>query len=187
MKVLALDVAGTPRFWVSEKEAILYHAKNLVVWSLGDTVASFHGGYRRLDNVQSVIETPSIIAVRGPNFDISKFGRVGLSNEALFGRDRYMCAYCGTVHKNGRNLSRDHIMPKARGGKDDWMNVVTACRICNSHKGHKTLKEAKLELLYVPYVPNHFEALLLMGHNILKDQMDYLLAGIPKHSRVLLN
>jgi hypothetical protein len=65
------------------------------------------------------------------------------------------------------------------------MNVVAACKRCNTHKGSKTLKEAKLELVYVPYVPNHFEHLILQNRNIMADQMEYLLAGVPKHSRVI--
>ncbi len=65
------------------------------------------------------------------------------------------------------------------------MNVVTACVLCNNKKDSKTLKEAKMELLYVPYEPNHFESMILQNRNILADQMEYLLSGVPKHSRIL--
>jgi len=41
-------------------------------------------------------------------------------------------------------------------------------------------------LLYLPYVPNHFENMILQNRNIIADQMEYLKAGIPKHSRLLL-
>jgi 5-methylcytosine-specific restriction endonuclease McrA len=64
------------------------------------------------------------------------------------------------------------------------MNVVTACKGCNARKDNKTLREAKMELLYVPYAPNHYENLLLQNRSILKDQMEYLLSGVPKHSRL---
>jgi hypothetical protein len=183
MEVLALDIAGIPRQWVSFNTAIVYHAKQQVVWSLGDTIAKFRGGVQK-DGTQSVIETPSIIAIKGAGFDPAVYGKVGLSNKTLFGRDRYMCAYCGSVHTNSKHLSRDHIMPKSRGGVDDWMNVVTACKGCNARKDNKTLREAKMELLYVPYAPNHYENLLLQNRSILKDQMEYLLSGVPKHSRL---
>lgn len=186
MRVLALDVTGTPRRWINFDKAITYYAKGSVVWSLGDVVARYHGGYQR-DANQSILETPSIIAVKGPGFDVKKHGRVGLSNTTLFGRDRFVCAYCGKQHTTGSNLSRDHIVPRSRGGMDNWMNVVTSCKSCNAKKGNKTLKEAKMELLYVPYVPNHFEDLILRGRNIIKDQMEYLIAGVPKHSRIILN
>jgi 5-methylcytosine-specific restriction endonuclease McrA len=84
-------------------------------------------------------------------------------------------------------LSKDHIVPKSRGGENSWMNVVTSCRDCNSTKGSKTLKEAKMELLYLPYVPSHYENMILQNRNILADQMEFLLAGVPKHSRILQN
>lgn len=184
MAVLALDVSGTPRAWVSHDEAIVYHAKNMVAWSLGDIIARYTGGYRK-DGTRSYLETPSIIAIKGENFDFRKYQRVVLTNKTLFARDRNICAYCGTNPGNHRLLSRDHIEPKSRGGLDTWMNVVTACIPCNQRKANKTLKEAKMELLYVPYEPNHYEHLLLQNRNVLTDQMEYLLSGVPKHSRIL--
>ena len=78
-------------------------------------------------------------------------------------------------------------MPKYHGGENTWMNCVTSCKDCNSKKGHKTLKEAKMELLYIPYEPNWFEHIILQNRNVLADQMEYLLAGVPKHSRILLS
>jgi len=65
------------------------------------------------------------------------------------------------------------------------MNVITSCKRCNQKKGHKTLKEAKMELLYLPYEPNHHEHLLLQNRNVLADQMEFLMAGVPKNSRLI--
>jgi 5-methylcytosine-specific restriction endonuclease McrA len=184
MAVLALDISGIPRQWISFDDAIVYHAKELVAWSLGDVVARYRGGIQN-DGTESYLETPSIIAIRGHGFDPARHNRVSLTNRTLFGRDRHVCAYCGGHFPNYHHLSRDHILPKSRGGTDVWMNVVTACKECNGKKGSKTLKEARMELLYVPYVPNHFENLILQNRNILADQMEYLLSGVPKHSRIL--
>lgn len=186
MAVLALDISGIPRQWIGYDDAITYHAKQAVAWNMGDVVAKYRGGTQN-SGVLSYIETTSIIAIRGHGFDPYKHGRVALSNRTLFGRDRHICAYCGKHFPNYNHLSRDHIIPKSRGGKNEWMNVVTACKKCNSEKGNLTLKEARMELLYVPYIPNHFENMILQNRNILSDQMDYLLAGIPKHSRLLLS
>lgn len=183
MNVLALDIGGIPRQWLSLEQAILYQAKKQVAWSLGETVAKFRGGTQN-DGTESYIETPSIIAIRGGDgFNPAKFGKVVLSNKTLFGRDRNICAYCGN-HFTSNTLSRDHITPVSRGGENKWMNVVTACKKCNSVKSDKTLKEAGLELIYMPYEPNHYEHIILQNRNILADQMDYLKTGIPKHSRV---
>lgn len=184
MNVLALDVGGIPRQWLCFEQAILYQAKKQIAWSLGETVATFRGGTQK-DGTDSVLETPSIIAIRGGDgFNPAKLGKVILSNKTLFGRDKHTCAYCGS-HFTSNNLSRDHIIPVSRGGENKWMNVVTSCKSCNSRKSDKTLKEAKLELLYAPYVPNHFEHMILMNRGILADQMDYLRTGVPKHSRLL--
>lgn len=184
MNVLALDVGGIPRQWLSFEQAILYQAKNQVAWSLGDTVATFRGGIQK-DGTESILETPSIIAIRGgEGFNPSKLGRVVLTNKTLFGRDRHVCAYCGG-HFNPNHLSRDHIMPVSKGGENKWMNVVTSCKKCNSIKSDKTLKQAGLELLYIPYEPNHYEHMILLNRGILADQMEYLKTGVPKHSRVL--
>jgi 5-methylcytosine-specific restriction endonuclease McrA len=186
MTVLALDISGTPRQWISYDAAITYHAKNAVAWSLGEIVAKYRGGVQN-DGEMSYIETSSIIAVKGHGFNPHKHAHVALSNRTLFGRDRYVCAYCGGHFPNYNNLSRDHIVPRSRGGDNTWTNVVTACKPCNSKKDDKTLKESRMELLYVPYVPNHFENLILQNRNILADQMEYLLSGVPKHSRILLS
>ena len=186
MAVLALDVSGIPRQWISYDDAITYHAKKAVAWNMGDVVAKYRGGFQNTGEL-SYIETTSIIAIKGHGFDPYKHGRVALSNRTLFGRDRNTCAYCGKFHASHNNLSRDHIVPKSRGGKNEWMNVVTSCKKCNSDKGSLTLKEARMELLYVPYIPSHFENMILQNRNILADQMDYLVSGIPKHSRLLLS
>lgn len=184
MAVLALDTSGTPRQWISYDDAISYHATNSVAWSLGSIVAKYRGGVQN-DGTMSYLETPSIIAVKGRGFNPHKHANVALSNKTLFGRDRHVCAYCGGHFPNFHMLSKDHIMPKSRGGENTWMNCVTSCKDCNSKKGNKTLKEARMELLYAPYVPNHWENMILQNRNILADQMEFLMSGIPKNSRII--
>jgi len=183
--VLALDASGLPRKWINYEDAITYFAKSMVVWSLGETVATFRGGIQN-NGILSVIETPSIIAVKGKGFNIEKAGKVMLSNKTLFARDRHICAYCGGFFTS-KNLSRDHIHPVSRGGENIWMNCVTSCIKCNTSKGARTPQEFGKELLYVPYAPNHYENMILQNRNISIDQMEYLISGVPKHSRVLLN
>ena len=184
MAVLALDISGVPRAWVTHDEAISYYAKDLVAWAMGDVVAKYRGGTRR-DGSQSYLEAASIIAVKGHGFDFNKHNKVVLTNRTLFARDRNICAYCGNHFANHRELSRDHILPRYHGGQDEWSNVVTACLPCNQKKGCKSLREARMELLYIPYAPNHFENLILQNRNILGCQMEYLLSGVPKHSRII--
>ena len=186
MAVLALDISGIPRQWISNDDAISYWATESVAWSMGEVVAKYRGGTQN-DGTESYLESPCITAIKGRAFNPQKHKQVALSNKTLFGRDRNVCAYCGGHFPNYHTLSRDHIVPRSRGGANTWMNVVTSCKDCNAKKGSKTLKEAGLELLYVPYEPNHYENMILQNRTILADQMEYLLAGVPKHSRILLS
>jgi 5-methylcytosine-specific restriction endonuclease McrA len=75
-------------------------------------------------------------------------------------------------------------MPVSQGGKDSWMNVVTACRHCNQTKSGRTPEQARMQLVYAPYVPNKAEYLILSNRNILADQMDFLARHVPSQSRV---
>ncbi len=81
--------------------------------------------------------------------------------------------YCGTRYKDGA-LTRDHVVPISRGGRDRWSNVVTACKSCNTRKGNRNPEEARMALLAVPYVPNWAEYLALSNRKILADQMEFL-------------
>ena len=186
MAVLALDISGVPRQWISNDDAITYKAKDAIAWSMGNIVAKYRGGIQN-DGTLSYLEASSIIAIKGHGFNPYKHSCVALTNKTLFGRDRHVCAYCGEHFPNYHLLSRDHIVPRSKGGENTWMNVVTACKDCNSRKGHKSLKEVRMELIYSPYVPSHYENMILQHRTILADQMEYLLAGVPKHSRILLS
>ncbi len=83
-----------------------------------------------------------------------------------------------------RELSKDHVVPISKRGRDNWVNVVTACRPCNHRKANRTPEQARMELLYVPYTPNRHEHFILQNRNILADQMEYLMASVPRHSRL---
>jgi 5-methylcytosine-specific restriction endonuclease McrA len=179
--VLSVDLSGLPQAWIPIEEAITYHARNRVAWSLGSSVAIFHGGWNSRGQ-RSEIETCSIIAIKGSARRIHSL-HPRLTNPLLFSRDRQICAYCGHNYPI-RELSRDHIIPVSRGGRNVWTNVVTACRRCNISKANRTLEEAGLKLLYVPYAPNRHEHFILGNRRILADQMEYLLSGVPATSRL---
>lgn len=184
--ILALDISGQPERWITYEDAAYYYAKGLVAWSLGqDENFTLFGGTSRMTGLQSTMDIDPIIAVR------SKKGsgkhkhvhRVPLTNKALFRRDKNLCAYCGNEFPTSK-LTRDHVHPRSRGGADKWENVVTSCGPCNKRKDAKTPAEAKMELLFVPYAPCKNEYLILMNRNILADQMEFLMASVPKHSRL---
>lgn len=80
-----------------------------------------------------------------------------LNKHNLYLRDDYTCQYCGrhvSDFKKGEYLTKDHIVPKERGGENTWENLVTACSPCNNRKDNKTPKEARMKLLSKPVAPS---------------------------------
>lgn len=185
-RILTLDSQGQPHRWVSHEMAIVYHAKNLVAWQLGEGEGdvTYRGGENRITGQTSRIVTAPIIAVKGEAAASKRANKPpSLTNTALFRRDGHLCAYCGKLFSDLR-LTRDHVVPTSRGGEDRWTNVVTACESCNHRKDDMLLQECGMELLYVPYAPNRAEALILENRNVLACQMEYLKSFLPEHSRI---
>lgn len=79
--------------------------------------------------------------------------RVRFSRANVLLRDDHTCQYCGE-RRLGRDLTFDHVVPRAQGGVTSWTNIVTACRACNSEKGSRTPKQAGLTLLSEPVRPS---------------------------------
>jgi 5-methylcytosine-specific restriction endonuclease McrA len=181
--VLQLDISGRPQAWISTKEAAVIYACDGVAWTLGLPFHVLRGGLQRRTGLQSRIELHPIIAVRGSVPSRAWRQAPALSNPKLFARDRYVCAYCGHAGM-AEWLTREHILPVSRGGRDSWMNCITACRACNGRKGSRTPEEAGMSLLYLPYLPSLHEDMILRGRRILADQMEFLLASVPRSSRL---
>jgi 5-methylcytosine-specific restriction endonuclease McrA len=183
LEVLQLDVSGRPQAWLSAREAAVLYASDGVAWTLGDAFYVLRGGVQRCSGLQSRIEVHPIIAVRGAIPSRAWRQSPALSNPKLFVRDRHVCAYCGG-HFHVDDLTREHIIPTSRGGEDTWMNCITACRTCNGNKGNRLPEEARMTLMYLPYTPSLHEDMILRGRRIVTDQMDFLLASVPRSSRL---
>lgn len=78
--------------------------------------------------------------------------RVRLNRRNLFARDASRCQYCGRKFRSSE-LSLDHIVPRSRGGRTTWTNVVCACMACNVRKGGRTPDEAGMHLVQKPVQP----------------------------------
>ena len=170
-QILRVNTMGFPTHWLSKEEAALLYAKDRICWELGDQKTVMHGGHNSL-GVQSVLELAPVISTYGV-FSERQSQSVALTNRTLFKRDNHLCMYCGEAFDH-RQLTRDHIVPRSKGGKNTWSNVVAACKRCNHAKGNKLVEDTSMNLLAVPFVPNMFEGMYLMGRNVLADQMDYL-------------
>lgn len=74
------------------------------------------------------------------------------SRQGIFIRDDGQCAYCSKkLHLS--NATLDHVIPRSRGGKDTWENLVLACKKCNMKKADRMPAEAGMKLLVQPHVP----------------------------------
>ncbi len=183
--ILAVDVTGAPRGWITWQDAVASKASGRVERELGDFHFTFYGGHSRLTGERSSISVSSILALRGRNPRGWEPLAPALTNALLFQRDRHLCCYCGS-QKRPDLLTRDHIIPVSRGGADSWKNVVTACKPCNQRKGAKSPERAGMMMLYVPYTPSIYEAMILRNRKILADQMDFLASLLPADSRLIL-
>lgn len=76
-----------------------------------------------------------------------KFSRVNVLT-----RDGFRCCYCGHK-KNARELNYDHVLPRAQGGRTDWLNIVASCRPCNSRKRNRTPQQAGMRMHFQPHKP----------------------------------
>ena len=183
MQILGLDLAGNPAQWLTTEEAITAAASDGIAWQWGEESFVFYGGWNR-EGKRSTIELHSIIALNGRLPRNWQRDELPLTNPLLFRRDHHTCAYCGGQF-SPRELSRDHVIPRVQGGPNRWSNVVTACRRCNQRKGGRRPEETHgMQLLFVPYAPCRWEHFILSAREILADQMDFLKARLPGHSRV---
>ena len=100
--------------------------------------------------VRLTIAVPRIIRLlfydRLPRRDVK------LNRRNVYARDHNRCQYCGRRFST-QELSIDHVIPRSRGGKTEWTNVVCACVDCNVKKGNRTPAEAGLKLIRQPFKP----------------------------------
>jgi 5-methylcytosine-specific restriction endonuclease McrA len=183
-RVLSLDATGRILDWISWQDAVCLYVRDAVAWTLGDPCLTVHGGINRA-GAQSLMQLHPIVASTGHCRDHAIDPAPALTNTALFARDRSICLYCGN-HYNRGELTRDHVLPVSKGGRDEWENVVSACLACNLKKSNRTPQQAHMPLLAVPYRPSWVEHLILSNRNILADQMEFLVSHLPRQRRAAL-
>lgn len=180
--VLKLDVGGMPVEWLQWQEAASLYARRRVRWEAGEAKFHLRGG-ARADGTRSSMDINSIIAVSDRSRRYER-GRPSVTNKILFARDRHICLYCGRRF-GVKELTRDHVTPVSRGGRDVYVNLATSCRACNARKDNRTPEEARMPLLAVPYEPDMASYLLLLasGRRITACQQAFLEALADKHRR----
>ena len=142
MQTLVLDRGYQPYRVVSWQRAVtmLFDGKVEVVEEYEDDVRS----------VSITIKMPAVVrllrALRGRKQSV-KFSRINVAT-----RDDFRCQYCSRKLPL-RQLTYDHVLPRALGGRSSWENVVMACRACNDRKRDRTPEQAGMQLAKRPVKP----------------------------------
>lgn len=97
-----------------------------------------------------IVKVPAVVRLRKAfrrHAKPVKFSRVN-----IYARDNYRCQYCGSKCSIDE-LTYDHIIPRSRGGRTTWDNIVSSCYACNARKANRTPHEARMSLRTTPIRP----------------------------------
>jgi 5-methylcytosine-specific restriction endonuclease McrA len=97
-----------------------------------------------------ILKVPAV--VRLLRHEILRKKSVKFSRINVLTRDNFTCQYCGK-RLAVRKLNYDHVVPRSRGGRTVWENIVTACYPCNARKDNRTPREARMRLRKPPVKP----------------------------------
>ena len=151
----------------------------LSLWSWQDAIKAVF-----LERVNIVAEYER--AVRSPSLEMKLPSVVSLKTFVkpatqpaftrfnVFLRDKFSCQYCGSRD----DLTFDHLLPRSRGGRTTWENIVTACARCNLQKGGRTPHEAHMHPRHRPRRPSAYElqerGRRFPPHHLHESWLDYL-------------
>ena len=116
-------------------------ARRAIILVLSEKVDALENYRELIHSAYLTLPLPSVIKLK----EYARIRRkdIVLSRKNILKRDNHTCQYCGI---RSVPMTIDHIIPRYRGGEDTWYNLVAACVICNTDKGNKTPKEAKMKL-----------------------------------------
>ena len=150
MGCLALNASYEPLTLVATRRAV-----RLVLDHKAEVLEVDQG--RAFRSERATVPCPTVIRLVRYVHVPRRFRRQ-VTNTFLFARDDYSCQYCGRHRSELRGrqfLTRDHVLPRSRGGDNSWANVVTACSPCNNRKGDRLPREVGLRLRRVPGEPDY--------------------------------
>ena len=112
-----------------------------------------------IQTVRGPIRVPTVVVA--VNFAKVPKKRPKLSARSIRERDGNRCQYTGKLLRPDEG-SLDHVLPRSRGGKDAWENLVWSCKEVNARKGNRLPHEAGLKLLNVPRAPKELPVTALI-------------------------
>ena len=149
-RTLVLDPGYQPHRIVTWQRAVtmLFEGKVEVVEEYDEDIRS----------VSITIKMPAVVrllrAIRNRKKAV-KFSRINVMT-----RDKFRCQYCGRRLPMSK-LNYDHVVPRSRGGRTVWENIVTACYPCNDRKGDRLPREAGMRPLTKPVKPRSLPIIAL--------------------------
>lgn len=158
--VLVLNATFEPLAVVSIRRAVC-----LV---LADKVVTLEATGRRLRSEHLTVDEPSVVR-------LARYVRVPYprhrapNRRGVFARDDHSCQYCA-----GPAETVDHVVPRSRGGRHTWDNVVAACRRCNAGKRDRLLGETTMRLHVPPGPPPPSAWIEVAAGTVPPDWMPYL-------------
>ena len=141
-KVLLLNYSYEPIMVISVKKALIMYLLNKA-----DIIEKSNKSIRSL---YLTIPIPYVIKLR--KYLYIRPMPLALTRRNVFKRDGGVCQYCGS---HASSMTIDHIVPRDKGGKDSWTNLVTACKKCNIYKGNYLLRERNMKLSKKPAQPSY--------------------------------
>ena len=141
-RVLLLNATFEPLQLVSERRAVV-----LLLAGRAESVAIAEDP-PRCRSASMEVEIPSIVRLHDMVRLPTKVRTPPLTRRALLLRDGYRCAYC-----LGHADTIDHVVPRSRGGRHEWTNVVAACRRHNMQKGDRLVEELGWSMSFEARVP----------------------------------
>ena len=113
---------------------------------------------REIRSVSFTFKLPSVIRLLRRIRIKRRFDYVPFSRANIYARDNHSCQYCGKPFASSE-LTFDHVVPVAQGGRKDWENIVSCCITCNRRKGGRTPVQAGMTLIRVPKRPEKAPAI----------------------------
>jgi len=130
-----------------------WHWKDAVAAVMLDRVALVAEYDELIHSQRLSMRVPSVVALKEyRHLD----GHPAFTRFNIYCRDRWVCQYCASSFAPA-DLTFDHVLPRSRGGRTTWENVVAACSPCNLRKANKTPREAGMQLRRAPYKPTRWE------------------------------
>lgn len=165
MRTLVLNAGYEPMQLISWQRALC-----LVLSQKAEVVAEYSAVVRSISRTMSL---PSVVRLVSYARVVSRFGFVRCTRKNVLLRDTYQCQYCGVKCRPGA-ITIDHIVPRVRGGKTSWTNVVAACHPCNRKKGSRQLEKSGMVLMRAPRRPAWRELIDDTNREAATDWLPYL-------------